>query len=117
MKANELIATIPGLSSGSATAMKPRRRPHPSIHEASSSSMGMLRMNPIIKITESGRWKTVSATTMLHRLLIKPVARNTSKSGISIIAPGMNCVHSSSTRNASGLLKRNISVATGVRAT
>ena len=95
MKAKEPTATSAGRISGSTTAMNARGREQPSSIAASSSSNGMPRMKVLISMAASGIWKTVSMTIRLPRLLISDRFLKMTNSGISSMAPGTNCVHSS----------------------
>ncbi len=83
------------------------KREHPSTQAASSRETGTFLMNPLIRMIDSGSWKTVSAMTTLHRELIIWRFRKISKSGTSIRAPGMNCEQSSASMNAPLILKSN----------
>lgn len=60
----------------------------------------MFLMKPLMRISESGSWKTVSAMTRLHSELVSDSVRKISNSGMIIRAPGMNCVQSIPTMNA-----------------
>lgn len=64
-------------------------------------------MKPLIRMMESGSWKTVSAMTTLPRELIIWRFLKISKSGTSISAPGMNCEQSSASMKPFLILKSN----------
>ncbi len=99
-KAKEPTAISPGRSIGSTMARKARIREQPSTQAASSSDSGTFLMKPLMRIIDSGSWKTVSAMITLHTELMSWRLRKVSNSGTSISAPGMNCEHSSASMKA-----------------
>ena len=56
MKVNSAQAPTPGLVSGKTIRIAPRIREHPSIHDASSSSIGIESMKFLISYSVNGSW-------------------------------------------------------------
>lgn len=104
-KAKEPTAIRPGRSSGSTITRNAVNRLQPSTQAASSSVYGTFLMKLLIRMIDSGSWKTVSARMTLPSELIICSSAKIWNSGTRSSAPGTNWEHSSASMNPRLILK------------